>query len=59
MYIYIQNMMVVGLKAKKFCTGQDEITYWTLTFKVKVTVTSFVYATLRHSLIYITGTYKE
>ena len=48
-------MIFVGCKTKKFCTGQGEIICWTLTFKVKVTVTSFLYVT---SLIHIHTKYE-
>jgi len=45
-------MMVVGLNTKKLCTGKDNITYLTPTLKVKIIVTSFLYATLGHALIH-------
>ena len=31
---YIQRMKGVGFKTKKFCTEQDQITYFNLTFNV-------------------------
>jgi len=50
-------MMVVGFMTKQVHTGQDEITYWTLIFKVKITVTLFLYATLCPDLIHIHAMY--
>jgi len=41
-----------GLETKMFCIGQDKITYLTLTLKVNVIMTSFLHASLRHSLIH-------
>jgi len=46
-------MKNVGLKTKKFGTGQDKITYLTLIFKFKNKVTSFLCATLRQAIIHM------
>ena len=48
-----------GLETKMFCIGQDKITYKTLKLNVNVIVTSFLYATLRHSLIDINAKYER
>ena len=38
---------------KKFCKRQNKTILWPFTFKVKATVTSFVYITLLHVVIHI------